>query len=219
MKKTGFFLLAALWLAACGRFDNIGLRPDALSPQEAAAKMTAEAAAVRGSYAALQEACRIFGGLYARPALRERIAPDYFRAAFLLALRGRELGIGGDATLPLVGRLIAENPALARFKIWPEAAGFYEKMIVVMDQNQEALKAKIEEIKEADLVASRRAKMLAPKEAQLRTSETVEAASCFNAAVAWANAGKSEAARMLAGRAAKHPQFAERSAELLEMIK
>jgi len=102
---------------------------------------------------------------------------------------------------------------------WPDAAGFYEKTIEVMDANQEALKAKIEEINTADLVESRRAKMLAAKEAQLRTSETVEAASCFNAAAAWGNAGKTESARAMAKRAAEHPQFAERAAELLGKLK
>lgn len=120
---------------------------------------------------------------------------------------------GNDEALLGLAR-IAERRGL-----WPEAAGFYEKTITVMDANEEALKAKIEEIKTADLVESRRAKMLSAKEAQLRVSETVEAASCFNAAAAWANAGKLEAARALAGRAAEHPQFSERAAELLDKIK
>jgi len=102
---------------------------------------------------------------------------------------------------------------------WTEAAGFYEKTAAVMDGNKEILKAKIEEMNASSLPESRKAKMLAKKESQLRVSETVEGAALFNAAVAWANAGQPAAARTLAERAAEHPQFKDRVAELLEKIK
>jgi len=61
--------------------------------------------------------------------------------------------------------------------------------------------------------------MLARRESQLRTAEIVAAAAAFNAAVAWANAGDTAAARAAAERAAGHPQFKERAVELLQRIK
>ena len=66
---------------------------------------------------------------------------------------------------------------------------------------------------------SRKAKMIAKKDSQLRTSEMVEGTAYFNAAVVLFNAGRKDAARAAAGRAAEHPQFKERVAELLKTIK
>ncbi len=102
---------------------------------------------------------------------------------------------------------------------WTDAAGWYERTITAMEGKAEGLKAKIEEIAGSGLAAERKAGMLARRESQLRTAEIVAAAAAFNAAVAWANAGDTAAARAAAERAAGHPQFKERAVELLQRIK
>jgi tetratricopeptide (TPR) repeat protein len=102
---------------------------------------------------------------------------------------------------------------------WLEADGYYEKAADVMAANETALKAKIDEIEASDMLDSRKAKMIAKKNSQLRTSETIEGTACFNAAVVLFNAGRKDAARALAERAAEHPQFKERVAALLKTIK
>ncbi len=102
---------------------------------------------------------------------------------------------------------------------WTDAAGWYERTITAMEGKAEGLKAKIEEIAGSGLAAERKAGMLARRESQLRTAEIVAAAAAFNAAVAWANAGDTAAARAAAERAAGHPHFKERAVELLQRIK
>jgi tetratricopeptide (TPR) repeat protein len=102
---------------------------------------------------------------------------------------------------------------------WMEADGYYEKAADVLAANEAALKLKIDEITASAMPETRRAKMIAKKESQLRISETVRATAYFNAAVALANAGQKAKARTLAERAAERPQFKDRVVELLEKLK
>ncbi|MHB8056238.1 MAG: tetratricopeptide repeat protein [Candidatus Aminicenantales bacterium] len=122
MKKSLLVLSTAFLFSACGPSGKIAVQTAVPTPEDEAAIHKATDFAARGSYVALKEACRIYAERYAKPSLRGRIAADYFRAIFLLSLRGRELGIGDDATLPLTERLIAENPDLAGYRAWPDAA-------------------------------------------------------------------------------------------------
>jgi len=122
MKKTILVLSTAVLLSACGPAGKIAIQTTASSPEDLAAIQTAGASAARGSYLALKDAGRIYGGLYAGPTTREKVAVEYFRTVFLLALREKELGIANPATLELAGRLVRENPGLAGYGKWVEAA-------------------------------------------------------------------------------------------------
>jgi tetratricopeptide (TPR) repeat protein len=122
MKKPVLVFFLALLFTACGPAGKIAVKTAASSPEDLAAIQAAGASAARGSYLALRDACRIYGGLYAGPATREKVAVEYFRTVFLLALREKELGIENPATLQLAGRLVGENPGLAGYGKWVEAA-------------------------------------------------------------------------------------------------
>ncbi|MCX6566420.1 MAG: tetratricopeptide repeat protein [Candidatus Aminicenantes bacterium] len=140
----------------------------------------------------------------------ERNEPDRAETEFMEAL---VYDAGNHEALLGLARIAEQREK------WTEAAGFYEKAAAVIETNEDVLKAKIEEIKAAAVPESRKAKLLARKDTQLRMSETVEAAAFFNAAVALSNAGRKDAARAMAERAAEHPQFKARVAEFLEKIK
>jgi len=122
MKKPVLVFFLALLFTACGPAGKIAVKTAASSPEDLAAIQAAGASAARGSYLALRDACRIYGGLYAGLATREKVAVEYFRTVFLLALREKELGIENPATLQLAGRLVGENPGLAGYGKWVEAA-------------------------------------------------------------------------------------------------
>ncbi|MBN1940153.1 MAG: tetratricopeptide repeat protein [Candidatus Aminicenantes bacterium] len=102
---------------------------------------------------------------------------------------------------------------------WTEAAGFFEKAAGILAAGENGLKAKIEEIRSSGMPESRKAKMAAKKESQLRISQATRATAHYNAAAAWYNGGDTEAARKAAERAAEHPQLKTKASELLEKIK
>jgi tetratricopeptide (TPR) repeat protein len=102
---------------------------------------------------------------------------------------------------------------------WEEAANYHEKAAGVMAANERSLNEKIVQIKASAMSEARKAKMLAKKEAQFRISQATKAMACYAGAVDWTNAGNYAAALGLAKRAAEHPQFKDRAAELLAKIK
>lgn len=102
---------------------------------------------------------------------------------------------------------------------WVEAAGYFEKAAGILAAGENGLKAKIEEIKASPMPESRKARMAAKKESQLRISEATKATAYYNAAASWVNGGRLDDARRSAELAGRHPQLAARVAELLEKIK
>jgi tetratricopeptide (TPR) repeat protein len=102
---------------------------------------------------------------------------------------------------------------------WTEGAAFYEQAAGAMAKSEAALQDKIAQIKAAAMAEERRARMIAKKEGQLRVTQATRAMAYYNAAVDWANAGAKDRALPLAEKAAAHPQFRERAAELINRLK
>jgi tetratricopeptide (TPR) repeat protein len=134
MKKTILALAVIFALAACGPAVKDSLQTSAPTPEDLQAIQSARTLSSRGSYTALKEACRLFAGAYAHPSLRAGMAADYFRAAFLLVLREKELALSDPASIGTLVRLVRENPGLAGYRSWPElAARINPRVIVVKD--------------------------------------------------------------------------------------
>jgi len=134
MKKTILVLSLALVLAACGPAVKESVRTSAPTSEDLQAVDKAASLAGRGSYTALKEACRLYAGIYARSTLRNRIAAEYFRAAFLLVLREKELGLSNPESVNAIGRLVRENQSLAGYRAWPEiAARINPRVVAVRD--------------------------------------------------------------------------------------
>ena len=115
MKKTILALATVFALAACGPAikDSVQTcRPDAR--RSCKRFKTPDTLAARGSYTALKEACRLYAGAYTRPALRARMAAAYFRAAFLLVLREKELGLSNRRVRP-----VSSSAWSAKIRAWP----------------------------------------------------------------------------------------------------
>jgi tetratricopeptide (TPR) repeat protein len=123
MKKAIPVLTLVLVLAACGPGVNVALKTAAPTPE--AEKLIQEAGllAGQGTYTALKNACRIYADLSGQYGLKSTVAAGYFRAAFLLGLRAKELGISSIETFTLAGRLVKENPTLAGYQAWMDIAG------------------------------------------------------------------------------------------------
>jgi len=134
MKKTILALTTVFALSACGPAIKDSVQTSAPTPEDLEAVQTAGTLAVRGSYTALKEACRLYAGAYTRPALRARMAAAYFRAAFLLVLREKELGLSNPESAGVIVRLVRENPGLAGYRMYPElAARINPRVVVVKD--------------------------------------------------------------------------------------
>jgi tetratricopeptide (TPR) repeat protein len=122
MKPAIVLSFVFLALAACA--PAVKDKAGASAAEAETDRIIAEAEGLfkQGAYVPLKEACRLYGELYARPALRKRIALPYFEAAFLLALREREVGIAALDRLDLCKKIIAENPNLSGFGAWVDLA-------------------------------------------------------------------------------------------------
>ena len=102
---------------------------------------------------------------------------------------------------------------------WAGGAGHYEKAAAVLVRNEGAIQDKIAQIKAAEIAPERKTRMLAKKENQLRILQATRASAFYSAAVDWHNAGNKEKALGMAEKAASHPQFKARAADLLSRIK
>jgi tetratricopeptide (TPR) repeat protein len=76
-----------------------------------------------GHYAALRQACRIYGEALASSVPQAGVAERYVRAAIAFALREKELGILPAQAAPDPAALIGVDPALARYAPWLELLG------------------------------------------------------------------------------------------------
>jgi tetratricopeptide (TPR) repeat protein len=123
MKKAIPVITLILVFAACGSGVKDAVQTAAPTPE--AKKLIQEAGflAGQGTYTSLKKACLIYGNLYGTAGLKSAVVAGYFRAAFLLGLREKELGISSIPTFTLAGRLVMENPALAGYQSWVDIAG------------------------------------------------------------------------------------------------
>jgi len=102
---------------------------------------------------------------------------------------------------------------------WSDSANYYRVAALIFEQNENAIAAKISEIKNSKLSEERKSKMAARKEHQLKITQATKATAFYNAAASYYNAGQKSMALEMAGRAAVHPQFKEKAEELIKQIK
>jgi len=102
---------------------------------------------------------------------------------------------------------------------WGESGAYYEKAGRAWESMEAALKTKIEDIKSSALSADRKARLLRKREAQLERTRLTEAASYYNAAAAYINAGFKDKAVEAGAKAAAHPALKQKTEELLRSIK
>jgi len=83
----------------------------------------ADALYAAGHYAALRQACRIYGEALSASSPAAGVAERYVRATLAFALREKELGILPAPAAPDPDSLIAADPSLARYAPWRELLG------------------------------------------------------------------------------------------------
>jgi hypothetical protein len=86
------------------------------------------------------------------------------------------------------------------------------------EDKEKGLGEKIAEIEASDMAPARKARLVARKEAQIRSVQAVKATCQYNGAAGYHNAGSDDRALDLARQAAAHPAFAEKAAELIRII-
>ena len=107
----------------------------------------------------------------------------------------------------------------ARRADWPAAAQSFQKAAAALEANAGFLAAKIKEIAGSALAEERKVRLLARKKAQLAAVQAVTASAFYETAACSLNAGKNEEALAAAERAASHPAWAEKAAELIRRIR
>ena len=95
--------------AACAPVARVESAP---SPDIQMKIADAAVQAARGCYVGFKNALGAYQELYARPALRPRIASPYLRTLLLMMIREREVGILNPADYPRASAVIRENPSL-----------------------------------------------------------------------------------------------------------
>lgn len=103
-------------------------------------------------------------------------------------------------------------------KKWAEAAPTFEKAEPCYVKDEDALEARIEEIRAADLPEERKIRLTSAKQRDILHVRLQQGRSAFNAAVAYANLGEVVKARPLAERAAAHPELKNLVEPLLARI-
>ena len=106
--------VAFLTAAACGPTGGPLQAPD----QRQGQTLLEEANRLRGrdNYVSMKRAFALYKNLYARPSLRDAALVPYLETSLLLAVRGKELGIGDPLPLETAGGLIANHRALSRYR-------------------------------------------------------------------------------------------------------
>jgi tetratricopeptide (TPR) repeat protein len=112
-----------------------------------------------------------------------------------------------------LGRIYAER------KDWLNSALYFAGAALSFEEKERALEKKIEEIEASELVAPRKARLVAKKRVQLASTQLTKATCQYNGAAGYHNAGNSERALDLARQAAAHPAFADLAAELIKILR
>jgi tetratricopeptide (TPR) repeat protein len=104
-------------------------------------------------------------------------------------------------------------------KDWPSSAVSFEKAAFFYQEAAADMEAKIADLKKSELAAERKDRLLRRKARQLERTILTEATAFYNAAAGYFNSGQKYKALELAARAAEHPAFQTKAAELMEGIK
>lgn len=107
----------------------------------------------------------------------------------------------------------------ARQGRFAEAAGFYERAGDVFSRTADSLETRLAEVRASALEPGRKEALARRKEAQLEKTRLSAAAAYYDAAAMLVNHGEpGRRALALAEKAAAHPSFKEKAAELLRLI-
>ena len=101
---------------------------------------------------------------------------------------------------------------------WDESAGYFEKAAEVIDGTIAGTRAKITEIRAADLSGERKNRLVQRYEAKLQSLLYSRATAYFHAATSRFNAGDVSGAAKLAAMAAEHPAYKAKAEDLLKKL-
>jgi len=101
---------------------------------------------------------------------------------------------------------------------WAEAVPDFEKAEPCYVRAQQALRARIKDIRGSDLPDDRQDVLVAAREKDIAAARLQEARSCYNAAVAYANLGDAAKARPFGERALLHPDTRALAEQLLARL-
>jgi tetratricopeptide (TPR) repeat protein len=113
MKLTVAFLLITL-AAACGPAPKKIV--EVRVAEDEVVLTRAGSLAGEGHYAAFKKALGLYRTLYAKRALRPKVAAAYARTGLLLAMREKQVGLDSPATLDEVRGIIGENAFLSAYE-------------------------------------------------------------------------------------------------------
>ncbi len=102
---------------------------------------------------------------------------------------------------------------------WPDSGLFFRQATVAVGQSESITAERIRQIKNSSLPETRKARMIAKKEQQLKILEATKATGYYDAAVGYFNAGRKAEALEMAEKAAAHPQFKDLADQLIKKIK
>ena len=116
-----------------------------------------------------------------------------------------------DAAFHL-GRLYADR------KDWLNSAIYFAGAASALEDKEQGLEKRIEEIEASEMAPERRTRLVIRKRVQILAVQATKATSQYNGAAGYHNAGSFERALDLARLAAAHPAFAEKAADLIRLI-
>ena len=112
-----------------------------------------------------------------------------------------------------LGRLYADR------KDWMNSGIYFAGAALSLEDKERSMDKKIEEIEASEMPPERKARLVVKKRVQILSVQATKATCQYNGAAGFHNAGAFERALDLARLAAAHPAFAEKAAELIELIR
>jgi len=106
----------------------------------------------------------------------------------------------------------------AKTNRWAESTDFFEKAAQVVDRTLAGVRDKIEELRASDLSAERKNRLIQRNELKRQSLLYSRATAYYGAASGRFNAGDAAGAEKLAVKAAEHPSYKEKAADLLKTI-
>ena len=111
-----------------------------------------------------------------------------------------------------LGRLYADR------KEWLNSGVYFAGAAFSLEDKEQGLEKKIEEIEASEMTPERKARLVVKKRVQILSVQATKATCQYNGAAGFHNAGSFERALDLARLAAAHPAFADKAAELIKLI-
>ena len=112
-----------------------------------------------------------------------------------------------------LGKLYADR------KDWLNSGIYFAGAALSLEDKEKDMEKKIQEIEASEMAPERKARLVVKKRVQILSVQATKATCQYNGAAGFHNAGVFERALDLARLAAAHPAFAEKAAELIELIR